>query len=129
MRPKLAFQRRKAPLTRQKPRVKTASPCHGDDHFGIPLTPREPPRRTCKTARRFPRLLAPILRQGVPSLPAGTALHARSGPGLPRQAPGLVAPAFQLILVDIGAADACALGHCARPCRFPDGPLPPSSSP
>ena len=35
-----SFQRRKRRLTRQKPRVKTAGPRHGNDQFGIPFTPR-----------------------------------------------------------------------------------------
>jgi hypothetical protein len=47
------------------------------------------------------RLLAPVLRPGIRSLPAGTALYARPGPCLARQARGAVAPAFDLTLSDI----------------------------
>src|SRR4051794_3375351 len=62
-------------------------PRHGYDHFGVPFDPRAPQRWTCKAVRRAPRLLAPVRGAGVQSLPAGTALHARPGPGLARQAP------------------------------------------
>ena len=49
------------------------------------------PPRNAGVPRRDQRFLAPVLRQGVRSLPAGTALHARSRSGLARQACGGIA--------------------------------------
>ena len=67
---------------------------HGDSRIFAPGS-RQSESRTRPT-RRNQDLLAPVLRQGVPPLPAGTALHARPGSRLARQARGVLAPAFEL---------------------------------
>src|ERR1700676_276121 len=77
---------------------------HADFRITLPLRPGTQPRRALRTTGRDPRPLAPVLRPGVRSLPAGTALYARPRSGLPRQAGGVLAPAFQLINTDIPAA-------------------------
>src|ERR1700739_3188064 len=66
-------------LSAARPRAKTASPRHGNDHFD--LSPRSG-GRPFRPPDRPEGLLAAILRPGVRPLPARTALHARPGPGL-----------------------------------------------
>ena len=60
-----------------------SGPRHGNHHVRLPFLR--------KTRTRNPGLLAPVLLQGIRPLSAGTALYARSGPGLARQAQGGVA--------------------------------------
>src|SRR6266436_5165338 len=67
---------------------------HGDSRiFAAGSRPSE--SRT-RPNRRNQDLLAPVLRQGVQPVPAGTALYARPGSRLARQARGVLAPAFEL---------------------------------
>ena len=77
---------------RKKDRIR-----HGDHYLNLSPLPGGQPRWTVEPVRRTSRLLAPVLRQGVRSLPAGVALHARPGPGLSRQADDVIAPSFRLI--------------------------------
>src|SRR5258708_2303768 len=65
---------------------------HGNDPFRNPFRPGRKPRRPRKAIRRTAGLLARVLRQGVPPLPAGTALYARARSRLARQAHGVFAP-------------------------------------
>src|SRR5262245_45922978 len=77
--------RRNAPKA-AKAAVKTRVLRHGHDRFRTPFHIRHRPDRGGKAPCRIPRLLARLLRQGVQPLPPGTALYARPGPGLARQA-------------------------------------------
>src|SRR5260370_6838531 len=67
---------------------------HGDSRIFAPGS-RQSESRT-RLTRRNQDLLAPVLRQGIPPVPAGTALYARPRSRLARQAPGVLAPAFEL---------------------------------
>src|ERR1700686_1003482 len=60
-----------------------SGPRHDKHHVRLPFLR--------KTRTRHPELLAPVLLQGIRPLSAGTALYAWSGPGLARQAQGVVA--------------------------------------
>jgi hypothetical protein len=71
--------------------LKTRGPRHGYDRFGIPFRPGSRTRRIGETAGRTPRLLAEVYRHGVQPVPPGTALYARPGTGLARQASKLLA--------------------------------------
>src|SRR3954452_10963822 len=72
--------------------------CHGDHHFRVTFLPGGSPRPTLQGFRWNSRLLAPVLRQGIPPLPAGTSLYARAGSPLAPQAPCIPASASQLII-------------------------------
>jgi len=61
---------------------------HDNHHFRHPILPGRPPRNTVRGICRNPQLLATILHPRLQPLPAGTALHARSGPRLACQAQG-----------------------------------------
>src|ERR1700681_984252 len=80
-----------------KAAVKTEVSRHGYDHFGIRFAFGDRPRWTGQAVRRIPRLLAPFLRPGVQSVPAGIALYAWPRPRLARQAQG----PFELTFPDI----------------------------
>jgi hypothetical protein len=90
LRPKLlpAPEKSAPPVGRRgkKDRIRHGKQRFGEHRFGIHSLPGRPPRRTQPSLRRNPSLLRCVLCQGFRSLPAGTALHARTGPGLPRQA-------------------------------------------
>src|SRR5712664_3712989 len=110
---------------------------HGDSRI-FAQGSRQSESRTRPT-RRNQDLLAPVLRQGIPPVPAGTALYARPGSCLARQARGVLAPASELSISNLQAANgfrpagafraagafrpagACAPKPCARPWCFPDG--------
>src|SRR6266404_9007833 len=72
---------------------------HGDSRI-FAAGSRQSESRTRPT-RRNQGLLAPVLRQDVPPVPAGTALYARPGSRLARQARGALAPAFELIISNL----------------------------
>jgi hypothetical protein len=74
----------------------TAGPRHGSRHVRISRLPGRRTRSRARSACRHQRILAPVLRQGIRPLPAGTALYARAWPRLARQALGIVTPAFHL---------------------------------
>src|SRR5260370_12580317 len=67
---------------------------HGDSRI-FAAGGRQSESRTRPT-RRSQDLLAPVLRQGIPPVPPGTALHARPGSRLARHAPGPLPPPFAL---------------------------------
>src|ERR1700754_3002087 len=113
----------------------TTGPRHGNHQLGIASLPGA---QSCRTFRRNPPLLAPDVHPGLRPVPPGTALYARSGARLPRQADGAVARgpidalrnrggkgaqadvALTTARVFIGSG-ACALPYCARPWQSPDG--------
>src|SRR6266571_7080715 len=68
---------------------------HGDSRIFAPGSRQSESR--IRPIRRNQDLLAPVLRQGVQPVPARTALYARTGSRLARQARGVFAPAFDLI--------------------------------
>jgi hypothetical protein len=136
MRPKLSISASKGAGNAAQAAGENSGPRHDHNHVRLPFLHGDPPRRTVQPCRRIPELLAPVLRQDIRSVSSGTALYARPGSGLARQAHGAVGPALHLITSDIQAAaafrgrrrffeapGACAPKRCARPCRFPDGAL------
>src|SRR5947209_2164954 len=76
---------------------------HGDSRI-FAAGSRQSESRTRPT-RRNQDLLAPVLRQGVQPIPAGTALYARPGSRLARQARSVLAPAFELSISNLCAAN------------------------
>jgi hypothetical protein len=104
MRPKLSISASKGAGNAAQAAGEDSGPRHDHDHVRFPFLHGEPPRQTVQPDRRIPEPLAPVLRQGIASLPAGTALYARPGSGLARQAHGVLGPAFHLIISDIQAA-------------------------
>src|SRR6266851_7708714 len=107
MRPKLSISASKGAGNAAQAAGENSGPRHDQHHVRLPFLHGEPPRQTVQPDRRIPEPLAPVLRQGIPSLPAGTALYARPGSGLARQACGVLAPAaLHLITSDIQAVAA-----------------------
>jgi len=104
MRPKLSIGASKGAGNAAQAAGENGGPRHDHDHVRLPFLHGNPPRQTVQPDRRIPEPLAPVLRQGIASLPAGTALYARPGSGLARQAHGVLGPAFLLIISDIQAA-------------------------
>src|SRR4029077_77486 len=80
------FARQKSP---EEDRIR-----HGEHHLELPALP-DPHGRPVRPFCRIPRILAPVLRQSLQSVPSGTVLHARTRSRLPSQA-GSGAPAHQL---------------------------------
>src|SRR3981189_3468536 len=135
MRPKLSIGASKGAGNAAQAAGEYSGPRHDHDYVRLPFLHDEPPQRTVQAHHRIPALLAPVLRQDIRSLPAGTALYARPGPGLARQAHGVPGPALHLIISDLrrpapfmGAgffeAQALARSSVARDHdAFPDGAL------
>src|SRR6266852_9373134 len=133
MRPKLSISASKGAGNAAQAAGENSGPRHDQHHVRPPFFHGEPPRQTVQPDRGIREPLAPVLRQGIPSLPAGTALYARPGSGLARQADGVLGPAStrssplsrpRPLLGPpalFEAPDACALKRCARPWCPPDG--------
>src|SRR5258705_8924339 len=101
MRPKLSISASKGAGNAAQAAGEYSGPRHDHDHVRLPFLHGEPPQRAVQAHRRTPELLAPVLRQDIRSLPAGTALYARPGPGLARQAYGVAGPTLHLIISDL----------------------------
>src|SRR5229473_8291496 len=107
MRPKLSIGASKGAGNAAQAAGENSRPRHDQHHVRPPFLHGEPPQQTVQPDRGIPEPLAPVLHQGIPSLPAGTALYARPGSSLARQARAVLAPAaLHLITSDIQAVAA-----------------------
>jgi hypothetical protein len=100
MRRKLPIGASKSASNAAKAANENGGPRHGNHHVKLPFLHDEEPRPKVQPIQRSQDLLAPVLRQGIQPLPAGTALYARPWSCLARQAHGVLAPAFELIISD-----------------------------
>src|ERR1700716_2853614 len=103
MRPKLSISASKGASNTAQAASGNSGPRHDNHHVRVPFLHGEQPRRAVQAFRRNQDILAPVLRQDIQTLPARTALYARPGPRLARQARDVPAPAFHLIISDISA--------------------------